>query len=71
MVAKYDLLIRNVTIFDGSGAGAFAGDLGVVNDKIAFVGDARGALAGREVDGEDLALAPGFIDVHTHDDFAR
>jgi len=70
MVAEYDLLIRDVTIFDGGGEDAFAGDVGIEGDQIAFVGDAGGASARREIDGSGLALAPGFIDVHTHDDFA-
>jgi N-acyl-D-amino-acid deacylase len=70
MITKYDLLLRNITIFDGNGEDPFVGDVGISGDKIAFIGDAGAAVAGREIDGGGLALAPGFIDVHTHDDFA-
>jgi N-acyl-D-amino-acid deacylase len=64
-----DWIIRDVTIYDGSGAPGVTGDVAVEGDRIAAVGAVPGQAA-RTVDGSGLALAPGFIDVHTHDDFA-
>lgn len=65
-----DLLIQRVSLFDGSGAPPYVGDLAVTGDKIMVIGDLRNWSAGEAVDGQGLALAPGFIDVHTHDDRA-
>jgi N-acyl-D-aspartate/D-glutamate deacylase len=72
-----DLLLTGARVIDGSGAPPFAGDIGVVNGKIAFVRkaagrtDTNGADAARQV--IDLAgkiAAPGFIDIHRHGDAA-
>jgi len=62
-----DLVIRGALLCDGSGREAARGDLAVSGGRIAAVGRVaeRGA---REIDGAGLALAPGFIDVHTHYD---
>ncbi len=62
-----DLVIRGALLCDGSGREAARGDLAVTGGRIAAVGRVaeRGA---RELDGAGLALAPGFIDVHTHYD---
>lgn len=59
----------NVTVFDGSGAPGFVADVEVDGDRITGVGAASTTEAA-EIDGSGLALAPGFIDVHTHDDIA-
>ena len=64
----YDLLIRNATIIDGTRAPRFQGDIGVRDGKIAEVGDLRNAQADRVIDATGHVAAPGFIDVHTHDD---
>lgn len=68
MDAQLDLLIRNATIIDGTGAARFAGDIGVREGRIAEVGrlDQRGAAV--EIDATGKIAAPGFIDAHTHDD---
>ena len=65
----YDLLIRNVRIVDGSGAESFDGSVAVQQGRIASVGAVQGD-ARHDVDGSGLTLAPGFIDVHTHDDLS-
>jgi N-acyl-D-amino-acid deacylase len=65
-----DLLIQRVSLFDGSGTPPYVGDLAVTGDKIMVIGDLRNWSAGEVMDGQELALAPGFIDVHTHDDRA-
>jgi|SRR5579871_3468870 len=64
-----DLIIRDVTIYDGTGAEPVSGDIAIEGDVIAGVG-AFSASAAASIDGKGLAAAPGFIDVHTHDDFA-
>lgn len=63
-----DILIRNATIVDGTGAGRFQGDILIQDDRIAAVGDARGARAATTIDAHGLVAAPGFIDTHTHTD---
>ncbi len=69
-MTDYDLIIRNVSIFDGSGAAPVSGDVAVSGDRIAAVGDVGQGGAHDTIDAGGLALAPGFIDVHTHDDRA-
>src|SRR5215469_12429560 len=64
-----DLVIRGAAIYDGSGAAPSVGDVAIHGVRIAEVGT-RARTGAREIDGRGLALAPGFIDVHSHDDFA-
>lgn len=65
-----DLIIRDALLIDGSGATAKHGDLAVKDDRIADIGDLSGRKGSREISAKGLALAPGFIDTHTHDDRA-
>ena len=67
---RCDLIIRDTTIFDGTGAPRFKADIGVTGGRIAAVGDLGASSADREVIGTGKAVAPGFIDAHTHDDRA-
>jgi dihydroorotase/N-acyl-D-amino-acid deacylase len=60
---QYDLLIRNGTIVDGSGAPGFKADLAVKGDRIVRIGDLSGATATRVIDAAGLVVAPGFIDL--------
>ena len=69
MAKLHDLVIRNVEIYDGTGAPPRTGALAIDGDRIAEVGAVAEAGA-LELDASGLAAAPGFIDVHTHDDFA-
>ena len=65
-----DLLVRDVLVLDGGDAPGRRGDVAVRDGRIVAVA-AAGTLAAdaaQVVDGTGLALAPGFIDVHTHDD---
>ena len=63
----FDLVIRGGTVLDGTGREAVRADLGIRGGRIAALGEARGA-AGQVIDAGGLAVAPGFIDVHTHYD---
>jgi N-acyl-D-amino-acid deacylase len=67
---RCDLIIRDATIFDGTGGPRMRGDVAVNGDRIVAVGDLGGHSADREVVGSSMAVAPGFIDAHTHDDRA-
>jgi N-acyl-D-amino-acid deacylase len=67
-MASFDLLLRGATLFDGSGGPRRRADVGVRGGRIAAVGELPAAGATHRMDLEGLALAPGFIDVHTHDD---
>jgi N-acyl-D-aspartate/D-glutamate deacylase len=60
-------VIRNGIVVDGSGLGSFRADVGIVGDRIAFVGRIREAGA-REIDAEGHVVTPGFVDGHTHMD---
>ena len=70
MALRCDLIIRNATVFDGLGTTRFSADVAVTEDRIVAVGALGAWQAGRDVDADGLALAPGFIDAHTHDDRA-
>ena len=70
MALRCDLIIRNATVFDGLGGPRYSADVGVTGDRIVALGDLGGSAAEREVDADGMALAPGFIDAHTHDDRA-
>lgn len=63
-------MIRGATVYDGSGGAPRAADVGVTGGRIDAVGDLSAVRAATDVSGVGLALAPGFIDVHSHDDFA-
>jgi N-acyl-D-amino-acid deacylase len=67
---RYDLVIRNASLIDGTGAAARSADVAIRGDRFAAVGEVQDAAGARVLDAHGLSLAPGFIDVHTHDDFA-
>ncbi len=64
---KYDLIIRNGNIVDGSGGEPFTGDVAITDGVIAAVGTIDGHAA-REIDASGLLVTPGFVDLHTHYD---
>lgn len=65
----WDLLIKNAEIFDGTGRASFKGSVAVQKDRVAAVGKVDSEYAYRVIDAKGLALAPGFIDVHSHSDY--
>lgn len=65
-----DVVLRGGRVIDGTGAPAVAADVAVIGDRIAAVGDLRLCRARHEINAQNLVVAPGFIDVHTHDDHA-
>ncbi|MBV8394254.1 MAG: amidohydrolase family protein, partial [Alphaproteobacteria bacterium] len=69
-MAAYDIVIRNGQVADGTGKKLFAADVALKGDRIASI-EAPGSLKGvNEIDAKGKVVAPGFIDVHTHDDTA-
>lgn len=66
---KYDLLIKNTKIVDGTGKPAFVGDVAIRGEKIVAVGEVDG-VAAIVIDGTGLVTCPGFIDPHSHADLS-
>lgn len=64
----FDTLIKNAKVFDGTGASPFIADIAIRHERIEKIGQIDERLASSVIQGEGLAIAPGFIDVHTHDD---
>ena len=65
-----DVLIQGGEVIDGTGRDRFRADVAVSDDRIVAVGALSGIAAGRVIDASNRVVAPGFIDVHTHDDRA-
>ena len=64
---RYDLVLRNGRIVDGTGNPWYQGDLAIQGDRIVAVG--RISKKGkREIDASQMIIAPGFIDIHSHSD---
>jgi len=66
MTTSFDLIMRNGTLYDGSGAEPVLADLAVAGDRIARIGDLASATAREEIDARGLAVAPGFINMLSH-----
>jgi N-acyl-D-amino-acid deacylase len=60
---RYDVVLRGGTIYDGSGAAPYLGDVGLRGDRIAYVGPHLAGRGDREVDARGLAVAPGFVNM--------
>ncbi|HZB90718.1 MAG TPA: D-aminoacylase [Stellaceae bacterium] len=69
-MARYDLVLRGGTVIDGSGSPPFTADVGITAGRIAAIERLAERSGAAEIDVAGLAVAPGFIDVHTHDDRA-
>ncbi len=70
MPKAFDTIIRAALIHDGIGNAPRQADVAVDNDRIAMIGTLDERQAALDIDATGLVVAPGFIDVHTHDDFA-
>src|SRR5438128_6400708 len=66
---RFDVLIKNGRIVDGTGAPWFRGDIAILEDRIVAVGSLAGAPAKLIVDAENLVVAPGFIDLLGQSEF--
>ena len=64
-----DILIRGGQLIDGSGAPARHADVAICGGRISRIADRCPGKAYREIDATGQAVAPGFIDIHTHSDF--
>jgi N-acyl-D-aspartate/D-glutamate deacylase len=63
-----DVLITGGTIYDGSTAKSFTGDVAIIGDKITYVGPKATMTAKRTIDAHGMIVSPGLIDAHTHAD---
>jgi len=64
----YDTLIHGALVYDGTGAPPRKADVALADGRIAAIGQLAAEPAREVMAGSGLALAPGFIDAHTHDD---
>jgi N-acyl-D-amino-acid deacylase len=65
---RFDIIIRNGTIVDGTGRKAYRADLTVLDRKIHDIGLLEDVHAGKIIDARGLVVSPGFIDIHGHSD---
>jgi len=63
-----DLIIRRGRLIDGTGSPAVSADVAIKGDRILAVGHVPETAGAEEIDAVNKIVAPGFIDVHTHDD---
>ena len=63
---EFDIVILNGTVINGSGEGRYEADIGIINDRIARIGDLSKSKSLHVVNAKNLIVAPGFIDSHTH-----
>jgi len=63
---QLDLILHNGTVVDGSGSPGVKADVGILGDRIVFVGVSGTHTAKRTIDATGLVITPGFIDPHTH-----
>ncbi len=60
---QYDVVIRGGTVYDGSGSEPVQADVGILDSRIAAVGNLEAAVGKTEIDVTGLAVAPGFINM--------
>ena len=65
---KFDIIIKNGLIIDGSGTPAFKKDIGIIGNNIAAIDDLKNSTADVIINGDSLVVSPGFVDIHTHTD---
>jgi len=65
---RYDVLISGGTVFDGTGQAPLIADVGLLDGRISAIGRELGDNARVVLDARGLAVAPGFVDIHSHAD---
>ena len=70
-MAEFDVLIRGGLVVDGTGDAGYTADIGIAGDRVTAIGDLSAAQAADDIDAAGKVVAPGFIDIHTHSDFAH
>jgi N-acyl-D-amino-acid deacylase len=60
---KYDVIVRNGNIYDGTGLSAYQADIGIKGNKIAAIGDLKDQKGKTEINAEGMAVSPGFINM--------
>jgi N-acyl-D-amino-acid deacylase len=63
---RYDLVIENARLVDGTGGPMGMGSVAIRDGRIAALGNVDGGMAAIRIDAQGMVVAPGFIDVHTH-----
>jgi N-acyl-D-amino-acid deacylase len=66
MAADYDLLIRNGTVYDGTGAPPYVADVAIAGDRVTSIGSFPKHSADLEIDASGLAVTPGFFNMLSH-----
>jgi dihydroorotase/N-acyl-D-amino-acid deacylase len=66
---RFDVIITNGRIVDGTGSPWFRGDIGIAGDRIAAIGALGDAAAATKIDASNLVVAPGFIDLLGQSEF--
>ncbi len=67
-MSDHDLVIRNATVVDGTGAAPVVADVAVTGARITAVGTRLDGRGPRAIDAAGLVVTPGFVDIHTHYD---
>lgn len=65
---RYDIIIENGKIIDGTGNPWYTGDIGISGGHIAAIGALKSSEASTRIDATGMFVTPGFIDIHTHSD---
>ena len=64
-----DIVLEGGTVYDGTGQPPYVADIGVADGTIQAIGDLADTTTTERLSVAGLAVAPGFIDLHTHSDF--
>ena len=68
--ARFDCIVAGAEVLDGLGNPSIVADIGILDGRIAAIGDLSNATAGIRHAARGKVLSPGFIDIHTHSDFS-
>ncbi len=67
---KFDTIIRNTRVIDGSGGPVFLPEIGLLNGRIERIENALSGWSPEELDCAGMVVSPGFIDAHLHADLS-